>query len=251
MTQEEFERKLDEAANGDEVAALDVGDHLIKVGTADSIDLALFWYKKAIDNGSVLGVLKAMAVHKVKATVAKACFDLDAMEAYIGEIYDLYSLIPQDEKWPSFFADGVQEIYAYANYLLAFVKFEREDYTQAITLLDEIDVEKTPTPLAHILMGCCCFSIRQIANAHILLSSLERSTEKVVSASEDDMDQFLLAKAFGYLSIILRIGEKNIQGAYNVLKKGSELLTNEDCKGLLLTEMAHYRPKLFGGLQYV
>lgn len=255
MTQSEIEKLLDAAANDDVSAMLDLGDYAVGANTQEGLEHALHWYTNAANNGSLLGNLKAMIVHKEKAATAKSAYDWDSVLKHIDAIVDLYRMLPQDEDLPEDFVQAVLERYYYAIYYLAVVQYFKGDKLGAMSTLNDIDAEKMPTPVAYILMACSYFSQvdkeEELSTAYTLLSPLEKSPEEIVAAAMDHPDEVLLSQGFGYLAIILRIKYNDMQRAYNVLNKGYELLTIEDIREILAKEMARYRPKLFGGLQYV
>ena len=253
-----IERLLDAAKNGDAGAMLDLGDLAIKTGTSEGTDQAIYWFSNAAKKGSPLGVFKLMTVYKGKAIFAKRTFSLTALAEYANKIVGSYALLPQNEDLPEKFVEMLQNTYSYGLYLQAFAKYFQDEPLEATCILADIEPDETPTPLTYILMGCCQFALfkgnendERFEQACTLLSLLEHKPEIIVNVAEDRLDQLLLFKAFSCLAIALRLHYKDIQRAYNILKKGHELITEEEIKAMLLDEMSHYRPKFFGGLQYV
>ena len=255
MTKENIERLIDAAQKGNADAAIELGDFLMENPTRESLSQALYWFTEAINNGSSRAYLRAMFLHNIKAKEAKEDFDWDAVQQHANLVLKYYQMVSQSTGNTADFMEKVREEYCDAIYYLATAKFFIDDEAGALSLLTSVDIQDFSTPLVYILMGCIQFSLanngKELNDACNFLSPLEKLAESAVHSAQDRADQLLLAKGFGLLEIHIRLGDKDLQRAYNVLKNGYELLSDKNCRNLLLDEMAHYQRGFFGGLKYV
>lgn len=255
MTQENIEKLIDAALKGDADAANELGDFLMENPTPESMDQALDFFRIAASNGSLESVLKAMFLHNIKAKEAKSAFDWSAVQHHTNEVIEFYKLFLQDGGYPAAFMEKVREEYCEAVYYLATAKYFTDDETGALSLLTSVDTREFSTPLVYTLMGCIRFALANNAaemhDAYKLLLPLEQLPGSAARSAQDRADQILLAKGFVAFEIILRLLTQDLQRAYDVLKEGYDLISDEACKNILLKAMSHYKTTLLGGMKYV
>ena len=252
-----IDEMIEAAKNGDANASLAIANTIINSGNPN-VDQALFWLDMASGNGSVEASLVAGKIRKEKMKQAKANAQWSTVREQFGLILQLNKQIVDNDNVSLDAIENSKEIFEQSCYLFAFALYMNDDFAEAVDFLTKI--ESVPTPLMHILMGCSLFGLcvknkelttNILEDIRVILSVLEMNPQRFINAAEDNLDYLLLAKAFGYLSIILRSAPNNdVQRAYNVLKKGSDLLPASH-QSILQVELGRYKQRLFGGMQYV
>ncbi len=255
MTIEEI---IEKANKGDIECMILLGDSISKnesIDTAKKFELALPWYEKAAEAGNTNGAYKSMFIHGMygfaKINIGiwdKAADHFLKAFGYAKQVLSNPDLDVQVE----YSSRQNQQVYcyqlAYCHYWMGNTKLA---YNLSIKSPEAENYVK-----AKMLGAICAFDIvaetgADFSVAESLLSIFDTyNLEPVFSTIKDSIEEVVLSRGYIYLSTLYRL-KKDTTKAFNVLTSGKNAIHADGARELLENELIHYKPKLFGGYQYV
>ncbi len=250
MTLEELRQA---AEGGDMDAMIKLGDTLYEMQRTGSVPEgfggALEWYTRAAENGSLVGVIKAMMFHDNIVVTAKARNYWKLVKESGEESLKYASVALAVTNLAAKYRTMAHEIANNARYHLALAYFfQDDDMDTCISCLREMDSQEPP--IANILLGICLLRTNCVDEAYHYLSPLRGRRNQILPRPAAPAEESLVGLAFFYLSVIYRTVKNDLETAHSVLEEGLQSVEDQDGQELLREDLARYRKGLFGGYRY-